>query len=110
MGLFGLASFAMAERRKEIGVRKTLGASVSGILVLVSREFVVMVGIAALLATPIAWSMMAGWLSNFAYRTDLGPGVFIVATVVTLVIAQMTVTLHAIRAARMDPVKALRYE
>ena len=110
MGLFGLASFAMAERTKEIGVRKSLGASVASVLVLVSREFLVMVVIAAAIATPVAWSLMEGWLSRFAYRTELGIGVFLLGTLLTMVIAQVTVTYHALRAARTDPVKSLRYE
>ena len=110
MGLFGLASFATEERRKEIGVRKTLGATVSSVLVLVSREFALMVGIAALLAAPAAWIVMRGWLDNFAYRIELGPGVFLLGTLLTLAIAQATVAYHALRAARTDPVVALRYE
>jgi putative ABC transport system permease protein len=110
MGLFGLASFAMEERRKEIGVRKSLGATVSSVVVLVSREFLMMVAVSALIAAPIAWRVMNGWLSNFAYRVELGWGVFVVGALIALVIAQATVTYHAVRAARMDPVKALRYE
>ena len=110
MGLFGLASFAMEERRKEIGVRKSLGATVPSVILLVSREFLVMVGIAAVVAAPIGWQVMNGWLENFAYRMEIGGGVFVVGTLVALVIAQLTVTFHAQRAARMDPVKALRYE
>ena len=110
MGLFGLASFAMEERRKEIGVRKSLGATVSSVVVLVSREFLMMVAISALIAAPVAWRVMNGWLSNFAYRMELGAGVFVVGALIALVIAQATVTYHAVRAARMDPVKALRYE
>jgi putative ABC transport system permease protein len=110
MGLFGLASFAMEERRKEIGVRKSLGASVPSVIVLVSREFLVMVVIAAVIATPVGWHVMNGWLANFAYRMEIGAGVFAIGTLVALAIAQLTVTFHAQRAARMDPVKALRYE
>lgn len=110
MGLFGLASFAMAERRKEIGVRKSLGASVSSVLLLVSKEFMLMVAIAAVIAAPVAWSVMDGWLNRFAYRTELGIGVFVLGALLTMVIAQATVTYHALRAARTDPVKALRYE
>ena len=110
MGLFGLASFAMEERRKEIGVRKSLGATVSSVVVLVSREFLMMVAISALIAAPVAWRVMSGWLNNFAYRMELGAGVFVVGALIALVIAQATVTYHAVRASRMDPVKALRYE
>jgi putative ABC transport system permease protein len=110
MGLFGLASFAMAERRKEIGVRKSVGASVPGILVLVSKEFMVMVGIASLIAAPLAWWMMDGWLNRFAYRMELGIGVFVMGALLTMAVAQVTVLYHALGAARTDPVKALRYE
>ena len=110
MGLFGLASFAMEERRKEIGVRKSLGATVSSVVVLVSREFLVMVAIAAVVASPVAWRVMSGWLNNFPYRTEMGIGVFAVSALLALVIAQATVMYHAVRAARTDPVKALRYE
>ena len=110
MGLFGLASFATEERRKEIGVRKSLGATVSSVVVLVSREFLVMVAIAAVVASPVAWRVMTGWLNNFPYRTEMGIGVFVVSALLALVIAQATVMYHAVRAARTDPVKALRYE
>ena len=110
MGLFGLASYAVQERRKEIGIRKTLGATVPGLIKLVSREFVVMVLVASAIAAPFAWSIMRGWLDNFAYRTDLGPLVFIFASAITLIIAQLTITFHAYRAAQADPVLALRDE
>ena len=110
MGLFGLASYATEERRKEIGVRKTLGATTQSVIALVSREFVVMVVIAAAVATPVAWTVSRGWLDNFAYRTDLGPVAFILGAAIALIIAQLTVTFHAHRAARLDPVLALRDE
>ena len=110
MGLFGLASYATEDRRKEIGVRKTLGATITSVVTLVSREFVLMVLISAVVATPIAWAVMRGWLDNFAYRTDLGPMVFLFGSLTTLIIAQLTVTYHAYRAARTDPVLALRDE
>ncbi len=110
MGLFGLASHAAEERRKEIGVRKSLGATVTSVIALVSREFAVMVVLAAVIAIPVAYILMQGWLDNFAYRTDLGPGAFILGVALTLVVAQLTVTYHAWRAARTDPVLALRDE
>ena len=109
MGLFALASYATEERRKEIGVRKTLGATVTSVVTLVSREFLTMVLIASILASP-AWIVMRGWLDNFAYRTDLGPLVFMLSAAVALIIAQATVTFHAYRAAQTDPVLALRDE
>ena len=110
MGLFGLASYAMQERRKEIGVRKILGANVTGLIALVSREFVVLVFIAAIIATPVAWHIMRGWLDNFAYRTDIGSAAFILGAALALIIAQLTITYHAYRAAQADPVLALRDE
>ena len=110
MGLFGLASYAMQERRKEIGVRKTLGGTVPGLIALVSREFVVLVLIAAVIAAPVARQIMRGWLDNFAYRADLGPLVFIFGSALALIIAQLTITFHAYRAAQADPVLALRDE
>jgi putative ABC transport system permease protein len=110
MGLFGLASHATEERRKEIGVRKTLGATVTSVIALVSREFAAMIIIAALVAVPVAYTIMRSWLDNFAYRTDLGPEAFIFGSALTLVVAQLTVTYHAWRAARTDPVLALRDE
>ena len=110
MGLFGLASYATEERRKEIGVRKTLGATVSSVVALVSREFILIVLIAAAIATPVAWTVSRDWLDNFAYRTDLGPTVFILGAAIALIIAQLTVTFHAYRAAQTDPVLSLRDE
>lgn len=110
MGLFGLASHATEERRKEIGVRKTLGATVTSVIALVSREFAAMIIIAALVAVPVAYTIVRSWLDNFAYRTDLGPEAFIFGSALTLVVAQLTVTYHAWRAARTDPVLALRDE
>ncbi len=110
MGLFGLASYATEERRQEIGVRKTLGATNRTVVTLVSREFLVMVLIAAAVATPVAWVVVRGWLDNFAYRTDLGPLVFAVSTTIALIIAQLTVIYHAYRATQTDPVLALRDE
>ena len=110
MGLFALASYAAEERRKEIGVRKTLGATVSSLVTLVSREFVLVVLIAAVVSSPIAWILTRGWLDNFAYRTELGVGIFVLAGFVAMVIAQLTVAYHAFRAAQTDPVLALRDE
>ena len=110
MGLFGLASHATEERRKEIGVRKTLGATITSVIALVSKEFAVMVTIAGLIAIPVAYTVMQGWLDSFAYRTGIGIGVFIFGAALTLLVAQLTVTYHAWRAASTDPVIALRDE
>jgi len=110
LGLFGLAAYAAEQRRKEIGVRKVLGATVSNIVVLLARDFVVLVAVAALVATPVAYLAMDRWLDDFAYRVELGPLLFIGAGLVALVIALATVSGQALRAATTDPVKALHYE
>lgn len=109
-GLFGLVSYAAEQRTKEIGVRKVLGASVSGIVGLLSKDFVKLVLIANLLAWPIAWYAMNRWLENFAYRIDIGWSIFALAGGMTLLIALLTVSTQAIKAALSNPVEALRYE
>lgn len=110
LGLFGLASFTAEQRTKEIGIRKSLGASVPGIVSLLSREFLILVGIAILIAWPLAWIGMNRWLEEFVIRIALGPAIFILSSLSALVIAQFTVSLHAIRAATGKPIDALRYE
>ncbi|MBI2506010.1 MAG: ABC transporter permease [Candidatus Latescibacteria bacterium] len=110
LGAFGLTSLTVARRTKEIGIRKVLGASVPGIMALLSKEFTYLVLIANLVAWPLAWYTMHRWLENFAYRIELGPGVFVLGGVLVLLIAWLTVSWQAIRAARANPVEALRYE
>ena len=110
LGLFGLASFIAEQRTKEIGVRKVLGASVQGIVLLLSKDFTILVGIAFLLAAPLAYFAMQHWLQDFAYRTDLPLGVFILAGLLALLIAWLTVSYQAMKAALTNPVEALRYE
>ena len=110
MGLFGLAAFAVERRTKEIGIRKVLGAGAPAILALLSRDFLRLVGVAFVIAVPTAYLVMSRWLDGFAYRIDLGPGVFAAAGASTLVVALATVSWKALRAATTDPVKALRYE
>jgi putative ABC transport system permease protein len=110
IGLFGLASFMAEKRIKEIGIRKTLGASVSGITVMLSKEFVKWVMIANVVAWPVAYYFMNKWLQNFAYRTTVGMWIFVVSTVVSLSVAILTVSYRAVRAAMANPVEALRYE
>jgi predicted permease len=110
LGLFGLAAYTAERRRKEIGVRKVLGASVGGVVALLSRDFVRLVVIGFALAAPLGWWVMNRWLDDFAYRVDLGVGVFLVAGVAALVIALATVSGQALRAATADPVDALRSE
>lgn len=110
LGLFGLASFIAERRTKEIGVRKVLGASVLNVVMLLSKEFTKWVLLANLIAWPIAYYAMAGWLENFAYRIDMSWWLFVGAACIALAIALMTVGYHAVKAALTDPVKALRYE
>jgi putative ABC transport system permease protein len=110
LGLFGLATYAAQQRIKEIGVRKVLGASVSGIVSMLSKDFLKLVGIAAIVAFPVAWWVMNEWLKEFAYRIDIQWWVFVMATVAALVIALLTVSFQAIKAAIANPVKSLRTE
>ncbi len=110
LGLFGLASFSAQQRIKEIGVRKVLGASVSTVVLLLSREFVLLIGLANLIAWPIAYYAMNAWLQNFAYRIDLDVWPFVMGGFLALFIALTTVSHRAWRAACTNPVDALRYE
>jgi predicted permease len=110
LGLFGLASFTAEQRTKEIGIRKVLGASVSQIIYLLSREFFILVVLANLIAWPIAYFVMRNWLQDFAYRASLGIFTFALAMVLALVIAIVSVSFQAIRAAVSNPADSLRYE
>ena len=110
LGLFGLASYSAEQRTKEIGVRKVMGASVSQIVVLLSKEFTRLVAVGFVVAAPLAFFAMDGWLKQFAYRTSVGAWTYVLAAVLALAIALATVSYQAIRAAKGDPVKALRYE
>ncbi|MGH7495968.1 MAG: ABC transporter permease [bacterium] len=110
LGLFGMASFAAEQRTKEIGIRKALGASVAGVIALLSRDFFKLVLFGFLLAAPLAYFAMQRWLSDFAYRIALGPGVFLLAGALSFAIAWLTVSYQSIKAALMNPVEALRYE
>ncbi len=110
LGLFGLASFAAEQRTKEIGVRKTLGASAGSIVLLLSRDFTQVVLIAFVVACPLAYFAMDRWLDTFAYRVEISWPLFLMAGSLALAIALLTVSYQAVRAALADPVKALRYE
>jgi putative ABC transport system permease protein len=110
LGLFGLSTFAAQQRVKEIGIRKVLGASASGIVGLLSKDFLKLVVIALLFAIPIAWYALSKWLENFAYRIDIQWWVFLVAAIIALSIALFTVSSQAIRAALTNPVRNLRSE
>ena len=110
LGLFGLASFSVQQRIKEIGVRKVLGASVSSIVYLLSKEYVLLVGLANFVAWPIAYYAMNSWLQNFAYRVDMEISTFIFGGFLSLCIALLTVSYETLKAARANPVDALRTE
>jgi len=110
LGLYGLAAFTTARRTKEIGVRKVLGASVPSVMLLLTREFAVLVGIAFVLATPVAWYVMSDWLQNFEYRIELGASIFIAAAVGMVIITYATVGWQSFRAAVANPSDALRSE
>ncbi|WP_426584705.1 ABC transporter permease [Mucilaginibacter sp. R-33] len=110
LGLFGLAAFSAEQRSKEIGVRKVLGASVTGIVQLLSKDFVQLVLIALVISTPIAWWGMSKWLQAFEYRVTISWWMFALAGVLAMVIALLTVSTQAIKAARMNPVKSLKAE
>lgn len=110
IGLFGLSAFLIEQRTKEIGIRKVLGATESGLVLLLSREFIVGIIVANILAWPVAWYAMHKWLQNFAYRIDLTIWPFIIAGATALVIALVTISWQAIRTARANPMESLRYE
>jgi putative ABC transport system permease protein len=110
LGLFGLSAFAITQRMKEIGVRKVLGASVNSIVQLFSKDFLKLVAIAAVIAFPIAWYAMYSWLENFAYRVTIAWWIFILAGIVAALIAVITISIQAIKAALANPVKSLRSE
>jgi len=110
LGLFGLASFMAEKRTKEIGIRKVLGASVSGIVLLLTKEFTKWVILANLIAWPIAYFVMRGWLQNFAYHVNIGLWTFMLSAALALVTALITVSFQAVKTAASNPVDSLRYE
>lgn len=110
LGLFGLSLFATTQRTKEIGMRKVLGASVSNIVLLLSKDFIRLVIIAFLIAAPVAWYIMHNWLNDFAYRINIGWWIFLTAGLLAVFIALATISFQAIKAAVANPVKSLRTE
>jgi len=110
LGLFGLASFMAEQRTKEIGIRKVLGASVAQILFMLSTDFAKWVALASLIAWPSAYFMLRRWLGEFAYRVDIGIAIFVLSTVLALLIALLAVGYQAMKAARQNPARALKYE
>jgi putative ABC transport system permease protein len=110
MGLFGLTAFMIERRTKEIGIRKVIGASSSSIVALLSRDFLRLVFMAMIIATPVAWIAMDQWLRNFAYRIHLQWWIFLAAGLLAVLIALATVSIQAVRAALSNPVRSLRAE
>jgi len=110
LGLLGLASYSTMQRTKEIGIRKVMGASVGGIVNLLSKDFLILVLISFVIAAPVAWMGMHSWLKDFAYRIDIGWWVFVLAGILAVVIALGTISFQAIKAAVANPVKSLRTE
>jgi putative ABC transport system permease protein len=110
LGLFGLSAFVTEQRTKEIGIRKVLGASVQSVLLLVSKEFLLLVGIAFIISVPVTWWAMHVWLQDFAYRIHIAWWVFVVAGIIAILISALTISFQAIKAAIANPVKSLRSE
>ena len=110
LGLYGLVSFMAVQRTKEIGVRKVLGASVANIVYLFSKEFTILIAVAFVVAAPVAYFMMNNWLNDFVYRIKLGVRFFLLAIIISIFIAWITVGYKAIKAAIANPVKSLRTE
>jgi putative ABC transport system permease protein len=110
LGLYGLVSFMAVQRKKEVGIRKVLGASISQIVYLFSKEFTVLILIAFLIAAPVAWYMMSTWLQNFVYRIPMSPVIFILAVLISVCIAWVTVGYKSFRAALVNPAKSLKSE
>ena len=110
LGLFGLSTYAVEQRTKEIGIRKVVGASVPGIVILLSKEFTKWVLIANIFAWPAAYVFMKNWLQYFAYRINLGWQIFTLSAILALVIALITVSYQSIKAAVANPVESLHYE
>jgi len=110
MGVFGLVTYAAEQRSKEIGIRKVLGASISGIVALLSKEFLKLVIVAILIATPLSYILMNRWLQDFSYRTDIGWTVFVIAALVAISITLLTISFRVIKAALANPVHSLKAE
>jgi ABC-type antimicrobial peptide transport system permease subunit len=110
LGLYGFVSFMAVQRTKEVGIRKVLGASVANIVYLMSKEFTILIGIAFLIATPLAYYLMHRWLQNFAYRINISVGIFLSTIVIAELIAWLTAGYQAVKAAVVNPVKSLKRE
>jgi predicted permease len=110
LGLFGLAAYIAEQRTKEIGIRKVLGASIAQVWLMLSTDFILLVVISCIIASPIAWYFLHGWLQKYDYRINIGPGVFVLSGITAVVITLFTISFQAIKAAIANPVKSLRSE
>jgi ABC-type antimicrobial peptide transport system permease subunit len=110
LGLFGLSAYTAERRTKEIGIRKVLGASVTGITGLLTKDFMILVLLSALIAFPVAWWAMTKWLQGYAYRIDINWWVFVLAGATAMLIALVTISFQSVKAALSNPVKSLRTE
>ncbi|HTE33864.1 MAG TPA: FtsX-like permease family protein, partial [Chryseolinea sp.] len=110
IGLWGLVTYAAQQRTKEIGIRKVLGASVKAILILLAKDFLVLISISITIATPLTYYFMNDWLSNFAFHIDMGWITFFIAGMALLSVALLTVTIQTVKAALTNPVKSLKAE
>ncbi len=110
LGLLGLSAFAAERRTKEIGIRKVIGASIQQLVMVMTREFIILVALSSLVAWPISWYLLSGWLEDFPYHVEMNGWLFLVPTMIALAVASVTVGSQALRAARSNPVDALRSE
>src|SRR5690606_9939825 len=110
LGLFGLSSLTAVQRTKEIGIRKVLGASLFGLLRLISKDFIILIGVAILLSIPLSIWIMNSWLQDFATRIDLAWWIFAIPSVTVVLITVLTVSIHTIKVAMINPVNSLNYE
>ncbi|SDG33455.1 ABC transporter permease [Mucilaginibacter sp. P25] len=110
LGLFGLAAYVAEQRTKEIGIRKVLGASIAQVWLLLSKEFILLVMLSCIIATPVAFYFLKDWLQKYDYRITIGPGVFVLSAVAAIIITLVTISFQAIKAALSNPVKSLRSE
>src|SRR5690606_10327165 len=108
LGLFGLASYTAERRTKEIGIRKVLGASIWRLSNMLSREFAILVGISCLLAFPLTYWMMSNWLDNYSYRIEIPWSVFLISGLLAFLVAMITVSSQALKAALSNPVQAIK--
>ncbi len=110
LGLFGLSAYSAEQRTKEIGIRKVLGASVAGIVSLVSKDFIKLILISFFIAAPVGYFIMQQWLKEFTYKTNIGVDVFLISGIGIILIASITVSWQSIKAAMTNPVKSLKSE